>query len=442
MIERPLDRRLAKWILGFALVYRILLSALTPVPAEDAANYLWMAQQFAAGEPALALSEVFPPLLSMLIAPFVWIGLDPFRAGQLVSGVAGAASVLVLARAAAVVVPGGATAAATMLCFAPLASRYAGLVYSEPLFHLVGGAAVWAGLAGRAGWMGALAGLAFWVRPEAGVIPIAFALVRPRFGAVGIMTFAPAVLLLAAWRAAVGQPFDLAPVWGFNLARGVGAWTGDGLDLGAALGNFVTIPGLWLEAFALLGVVAVYGLWFGRRDPAMRPLLWMIALGVVVICTFVPRRRFLVTWLVAVAPFAARGLLALPERMRNPIWILILVSSILLGLRLQEGDRYAERSVGDALLAELEPGETVVGDMTRVLWFSGMRPLPPRHFTAEELAAMAEPPAVRFVVLGSRRPTADPVVALLGDRFEHYVLPETARRWAKLRGILVLERVR
>ena len=44
---------------GFAL--RLLVSVLTPVPREDGANYLWMAERFASGEAGLALSEVFSP---------------------------------------------------------------------------------------------------------------------------------------------------------------------------------------------------------------------------------------------------------------------------------------------------------------------------------------------------------------------------------------------
>ncbi|MHC5071182.1 MAG: hypothetical protein ACYTGO_11930, partial [Planctomycetota bacterium] len=51
--------------LGF--LWRVLIAALTVVPSEDGANYLWMAERFAAGDATGALSEVFPPLMPLTL---------------------------------------------------------------------------------------------------------------------------------------------------------------------------------------------------------------------------------------------------------------------------------------------------------------------------------------------------------------------------------------
>jgi hypothetical protein len=61
-------------LFAVGLAWRALVAALTPLPSEDGASYLWMAERFAAGEPAQALDEVFPPLTSLLIAGPVALG--------------------------------------------------------------------------------------------------------------------------------------------------------------------------------------------------------------------------------------------------------------------------------------------------------------------------------------------------------------------------------
>src|SRR5690606_14289761 len=140
-------------------------------------------------------------------------------------------------------------------------------------------------------------------------------------------------------------------------------------------------------------------------------------LGLALVVVFLPRRRFLLSWLPLVATFAGVGLAALPLRGRLPVTIVGVVISIVSGLRLQSTDRYGERVIGEYLGGRLAPDERVFGDMTRVLWFAGMRPLPPRHFTAEELVAGARAADVRYMVLARDRPTADPVVAALEGEF-------------------------
>lgn len=440
MIDRELDRRILLWFLGVGFGLRAFVAALTPVPAEDAANYLWMAEQFAAGDSAAALSEVFPPLLPLLVAPFVALGIDPFRAGQFVTAVCGALALWPALRAVEAVRPGRGVPAGVMLVFAPLAVRFGAQVYTEPVFHLFAGFSLWAMLRGRFLAAGIAAGAAFWLRPEAIVLGVAFLFADRRRGALGLVPLGAAVVGLAAWRDACGQGFELLPKLAFNAARGDGAWTEDGLEIGRFLQHVTAIPGIWLEAFQLFGVVALCGMWVARRDCKLRPHFAILALGVVAICLFLPRRRFLVSWIFVLAPFAVAALDALPRRGRFPVLLLVLLTSLLSSLKLEPTDRIGERQVGVYLRTHLRPGERVEGDMTRVIWFAGSRPLPPRHFTVEELVARAREPGVRFVVLGSRRENALPVREALADEFGSFAMPEVERRAAEQRGILVLER--
>jgi hypothetical protein len=160
----------------------------------------------------------------------------------------------------------------------------------------------------------------------------------------------------------------------------------------------------------------------------------------VAILLFLPRRRFLISWFFVVLPFAVRGLRSLPERGRWPTLFVAGLTGLFASLKIGETDRIGERQVGEYLGARLEPDETVAGDMTRVLWFAGSRPIPPRHFSVEELVERAQEPTVRFVVLGARREGTQQVEQALAPDFTRYVLPEIEQRAAFLRGILVLER--
>ena len=442
MIERPVTARFLVVLCAAGFVFRVLVASLTPVPSEDGANYLWMAEKFAAGEPGQALSEVFPPLLPMMIAPFVWIGLDPFRAGQLVCVVCGTWALVPIVRATVVLIPAGGICAGCLLVFAPLSVRYAGQVYTEPCFHLFGAFALYHGLRGRWYACGALSGLAFWLRPEAVLIPLAFAAVRPRSAWRAILPLAAAVALLALWRGATGNGFDPVPKLTFNLERAPidnAVAQGTGWFVLRFLGHLIQIPWLWIEAFSLTGVLALIGLFRARRRE-FAPLYLMLAAAVAVICLFLPRRRFLVGWIFAVAPLAVVGLRALPERGRLPVLIMVVFVSALSSFAGSTPDRYGERVVGEFVGSQLQPGEQVTGDMTRVIYFSGRRPLPPRHFSVEELLSMARAPGVRFVVLGSKRDTAEPVQSALALEFETIAMPADVRRWAEERGITVLRR--
>ncbi|MEM7199613.1 MAG: hypothetical protein AAF628_05065 [Planctomycetota bacterium] len=432
-----------RWWVGLltaAAAWRALISWRTPIPAEDGANYVWMAEQFAAGRPCQALGEVFPPLTGAWCAWPIWLGLEPFRAAQLALAVAGVAAVVWMARAAERLAPGAGRAAAWLTAFAPLPVRLGAECYSEPVFLLFGAAAVESAM--RHCWWrcGALAGAAAWVRPEAALIIVALmAAAAPRRAWRAGLTFAAAIAVLSGARGACGLGFDPWPKVGFVWERSVAALPGVGEALTSVAQHALRLPWLWLEAFGLLGVLAVWGACRPRR-PGTFPLVAMILCGAGLICFFLPRRRFLVSWLIAAAPLAAAGWLDLPRSWRRWVLGFAVVSSLALGLRTMHPNRAAERAVGQHLGALLAPGERVTGDMTRVLYFAGQRPLPPRPWTAGELASHARPAEVRFVVLGARRPQASAVVAALAADFDVLPLPAAIGVGAADRGILVLQR--
>ena len=83
-------------------------------------------------------------------------------------------------------------------------------------------------------------------------------------------------------------------------------------DAGSAVarfaGNLIETPWLWVEAFGLIGLLALWAVVRGPRRPAA-VLVVTLSLAVVLICAFLPRRRFLVAWFAAVVPLAAMATL-------------------------------------------------------------------------------------------------------------------------------------
>jgi hypothetical protein len=403
------------------LGWRLLIAWLTPIPAEDGVNYLWMAERFAAGEPRLALSEVFPPLWPLLASVPIALGIEPFTAARLVAALCGALMVVPLAR----VVPRGVL---WLLATAPVPVLLGAECYSEPAYLLLAALALRDAL--RARWLGAgaWAGLAYAVRPEALVIPLACWCGDPKRAWRALVPFAAAAAALPLLRATLGLPLEasakLTFLWG-SLALH---------DLGRIGLNLLASPWRFVEVTTALGVLAVVGLASGRRAGVPRLAIAWVVLGVLVIVCYEAKRRFFVSLLPPVAVLAAAGLEAVPARARGALVALGVVVHLALGLRVQDRDREDERTVGSHLRAVLRPGEAVVGDMTRVLYFAGERPLPPRHFTVEELVAMASPLRVRFVVLGARRDTTPLVAEGLGAAWAPVDVPGSGER------IWVLER--
>ena len=398
-----------------------------------------MAERFAAGAPGDALSEVFPPLLSMLTAVPVALGIDPFRAGQVVLAIAGALSLPFLVRGAEAVAPGTGRCAGCLALFAPLPVRFGAEVYTEPLFHLFTALAVWAGLRGRMWALGWAAGVAFWVRPEAALLVAGFALARPRTAWRAVVPLVLSMAVLAFWRGSHGLGYDLIAKVPFVWDRSVLGTGGVGAGVADFGAHVLRIPWLWLEAFGVVGLLGVWGI-LRARSRAQAPLYVTLALGLLLICMFLPRRRFLISWLAVVSPLAMVGFAAIPLRFRRVVFWAAILSSIALCFRTMEPNRAAERAVGEHLAAQLRGGETVTGDLTRVIYYAGQRPLAPRHFTVEELIAGGLRPEVRFVVLAARREGRPAVIEALAGSFERHGLPQELASAAEDRGIAVLAR--
>lgn len=435
------------WLTAAAVSWRWLLATRTLVPAEDGVNYLWMAQCFARGEWGLALSEPFSPLWSLLLALPIACGVEPLLAGQVLGCVCGGLALLPIAAIAERLRPGAGPIAAALAATSSVFARTAPEVLTEPLFVLVAGGAVLAGLRQRPVALGVGCGLAFWVRPEGALLVVPFVLLAPRRHWPAAAIAAALVALLGAWRLWCGHGFDPLPKLAFHELR---VDLGD--ERGDLVGNLLRVAPVFFEAFAAAAVLAVASLWPARRprDASVRAdlrALWLLlGLGTLVIATFVVRRRFFITWTPVVLPLAAVALARIP-------WLgprgMELVLAAVCGLDLYTAwngtidlDRIGERLVGQHLARHLGEGRTVAGDMTRVLWFAGQRPLPPRHFDAAWFVAQARRPEVEYVVLheASRRGVYGDVAKAIAGEFVRLDLPSGLRDPAAARGIAVFVR--
>lgn len=442
MTETTVSRTAIVKLVAAAFVLRVFVGILTPIPAEDAANYLWMAQRFAAGATGDALSEVFPPGLPLLLAPIVATGVDPFRGAQWVAALLAALALWPCVRIAETVDRRFALATGLLLACVPLSVRFVGQLYTEPVFALFAAWSLRACLAQRHFLAGVAAAAAFWLRPEALALPFASLWLGRARGLATLPPFAIGVLGLALWRSSSGQPFDVLPKLEFNALRGDAAVDDTGLHVGTLFDNLLALPGAWLEAFWVVGLLGVWGAWRMRREPRARAFGAVLAIVLIAILGFLTRRRFLVAWVPVLALFVPTAFAAMRERARFPVLFVGGLLAVLGCLKLEPPDRYDEAVVGEWLAGMLAPGETVAGDMTRIIWYAGSRPLPPRHFGVDELVERAREPGVRFVALARRRAGREQVAELLASEFSETGLPERERRAVERRGILLLERRR
>jgi len=280
------------------------------------------------------------------------------------------------------------------------------------------------GLRERYTWCGVLSGVAFWIRPEAVVIPVVFLLETRR----AWVAFGPLLLgiaLLAAWRGICGHGFDPVPKLQFIMDHNVAEDQG-------ALERLVQIPNAILQAFWPMAVLAVIGAW--RWRPA--PIMWVMLFASVIIWAYVPRRRFFVNWMFAVAPLAAVAVTQLPRR---HLWLaaVVVLELLLAVIGGSNANRIVERQVAEHLRGLLRPGDVIAGDMTRVQYFAGFRPLEPRHFSADELVEAGR--GARFVVLRGNRNYAAQVQRRLADHVL-WPIPAQFQEHATARGLVVLER--
>lgn len=415
--------------LGFA--WRLFVGSRMVVPREDGVNYLWMAERFAEGEVVTALSEVFSPLLALLIAIPVALGLEPFFAGQLVLALAGSLVVLPIAAISEHLVPGTERVAALLTFVAARLVLLGAEVYTEPLFVCLGSYAFLLGLRRQFAVCGLMVGLAFWVRPEAALIAVVF-LGRVRTRWLPLLGCGLMVIALAVWRGLCGHGFDPLPKLAFIAAHNV---AGDTDTLGFVIrsaGHLLELPSNFLSAYGGLAVLAILGLFYARpRTP-----IYLFVMGIAVICLYVPRWRFLVNWMFVVVPLAAIALRHLPGAR---YWLTLVVLHNLFWAVTSgvDANRVAELEVATYLGQQLKPGQRLAGDMTRVHYFAGQRPLAPRHFSATELISASQ--GAEFVVLRERRPTTPAVVTGLSDH-QPCVLPQPLQVLASKRGMLVLQR--
>lgn len=457
------QRRSLLWLTVSALLWRWMLAARTPVPAVDGVTYLWMAQRFAAGDAAAALSEPFSPLWPVLLALPIHLGVEPVLAGKLLGCLLGALTLWPVAAIAERCKPGAGLAAAVMCATARSLCLPAAEVYTEPLFAFVLAMGLLAGLREQWWRLGLWSALAFLVRAEGVLLPLAF--VTARGGYRALLPCGAAVLSFGAWRWSLDLGFDPVPKLAFHEARD---------DLGATRGdvaaNLLQLPTVYMEAFLLPGVLAVLA-WLPPRRAGTARIGALFGLALLPMLTFVVRRRFFASWSPLVLALAGVGLVALVQRLgagkrggtalanayegpslalgrvamvsRDLVLAVSCVLDLVLGWNgVMDPDRAAERLIGLHLRDRLEAGQTVAGDMTRVLWFAEQRPLPTRHFEPEWFVERAHAAEVRFVVLsiGTRRESYARIAAGIADQFVPYTLPPFLRDAAADRGIAVFVR--
>jgi hypothetical protein len=421
-------------VVAATALWRTALALRTPVPSEDGVSYLWMAQRFAAGDLAAGLAEVFPPGFPLLLAPWLRLGLEPVAAAQLLGVVCAAATVLPLAAIARRVAPDGWLAAVWLWPFGSLLARNAVEVFSEPPFLLLMALGTAAGLRGRWALAGAAAGAAFWIRPEGILLTAAGAASHRR---AALPALAPtlagvAALGLARWLA--GHGFDPLPLLAFHDLRD------DLPGRGAVVTNLLQVPVAWCEAFGVGGLLLVAA-WRQRRDRTVQSLGWQCLLQIGAVCTFVVRKRFLLSAAVPVHALAAAALAALAPRWRIATVAALALAGTIGGWRgTIAADRTAERDVGRWLAAHLAADEALVSDLARVVWYAGRRPPPPRRFDTRQLVADARAAGMRFVVVGSKRDGFDALQRGLAPQFVRRSLPDELAGAADARGIAVFER--
>lgn len=216
MDGRRRDVLLVLGLAALAVVLRVASWAATPAIFNDGPAFLGIARAMAAGEWGSALEHDYHPLYSfatLLVqllrgAPDVSASWE--RSAVTVSIAAGAASVVLLyALLRRLFDRGVAAVGALVLAVHPTAVRHASDVQSDGLYlalFLAAALAGWVALEGRragvAAWAGALAGLAYLVRPEG----------------LGPLLVVGGVAALRTWQGR-WRPFELVP-FGVALAAG------------------------------------------------------------------------------------------------------------------------------------------------------------------------------------------------------------------------------
>ncbi len=438
-------------LLKAALCWLVVLR--TEVPGRDGVSYLWMAERSALGDPSALWSTVFhpgyPALIRMLLR--VWPTLDPETAGQLVACGCAVLAMLPLW-------------AVTRACFGERAAWWTGLAYalgawfarhpaeclSEGPFFLLVATWAWCLLRERplAALAGTVAALAYLTRPEGAALGLCGMVWlwrrHDRDHALELLLGAlPFAALLPLGYAALGTGFTLTPKAAFNWDVGAGDPEGGGF--GHVLAEVLALPG---AAFEELGWVVLplvlLGLWWRRGAGGGLP--WLLLLPFLLQCLAVPllrtHYRFLAGFGVLLLPFAGVAAAGLWDRLARRgrwwPWLLpvVLVAAEARVVRPQNAGRAIERELGRHLGSLLRPGEQVLSDMPRLVWFAGRRPPPPRPIAPSEILAAAAAPRARFVAVVEGRTGLDPE-DLLRLGLEPMELPALLSASAGRRGVRV-----
>lgn len=438
------QRRILFWLTLAALAWRCILALRTPVPSQDGVTYLWMAQCFAAAKVSAALSEPFSPLWPVLLALPIRLGMEPVLAGKLLGCFFGAIALLPVAAIAEHIRKGAGLPTAALAATARSLCLPAVECYTEPLFAWVLAGGILAGIRQQWWKLGVWSAVLFMVRPEGVLLPLSFLLLRGSYRA--ILLCGLAVAGFGSWRWSCGLGFDPIPKIAFHETRDdLGGERGD------FIGNIMRVPAAYMEAFLLAGALAFLAIISPRAKNVCRiGMLFLLAL--LPMLTFVVRKRFFAGWAPTILPLAGVGFLSLRVYLQSA-WSMprvpkaILITACLLDILLgwqstMDTNRMAERLVGEHLGQQMAPDRTMVSNLTRVLWFAGQRPLPPRHFNPEWFDKKTTDEAVQFLVLSinSKRNDFKMIEHDTAGHFARYSLPSNISEAAEKAGIAVFAR--
>ncbi|HIL73034.1 MAG TPA: hypothetical protein EYG44_02285, partial [Verrucomicrobia bacterium] len=77
------------WVVAYALMLVSMLNNLARLNT-DAIAYMRVAEYWSSGDLGLAVNGYWGPMLSWLMVPFLWLGVEPLLAGKLAMLISGA----------------------------------------------------------------------------------------------------------------------------------------------------------------------------------------------------------------------------------------------------------------------------------------------------------------------------------------------------------------
>lgn len=404
-------------LFALACATRALVAWRTVVPARDSEAYLWMAEHASRGEWAALFQTVFHPLFSLLVAPFIALGVEPIPAAQLVSCGLGACAVLPLH-------------ALTKRMFDERAAMFACLLYavgiwfvrhpadclSEGPFFFVVAVAGWLATRSQsrstALAIGVCSGIGFGLRPEGlaiAILAVPWFLVRGqgRFAAIAACGAAATTLPWMLGWAEFGPGFTITPKASFNYDQGIGGQQG---GLTHYVEHALAVPGIAFEAIGYVALPLACLGWWRARPHAWRGAATLLVGMFVLQCAIIPALRsnirFLAGFGILLLPFAGYGAMTIWRSLRTRrTWVAFVLIAVTIGADVarlpleRRGDRRVLIDLGRHLGALLEPGETIATEMPRLAYFAGLAPIPPRRIHRAEILAQAERPNTQFVAV-------------------------------------------